>query len=129
MTQDPNDFDLSAAWFRKAQGDLKAFVEAFAVRMEGAIPGHVLVDRKRDGLFSKQTHVHKISIRTDAALYVLAFDKSQISAHRSKEVRGITLKSETLPVGDWIAALNRDVAALSQRAGSEQDVLQKFLMS
>jgi hypothetical protein len=129
LSQDPNDFDLSAAWFRKAQGDLKAFIEAFAVRMEGSLPGHVVVDRRRDGLFSKQMHVEKVSIRTEAFVYLLAFEKSHLSAHRSKEVRGITLKSETLPVGDWLEALNRDIVVLSERAGSDQDVLQNFLMS
>jgi hypothetical protein len=41
LTSEPGDFDLSAAWYRKSQGDLRAFLEGFATRMEGAIPGHV----------------------------------------------------------------------------------------
>jgi len=124
-----SDFDLSAAWYRRAQGDLRAFLEAFATRMEGAIPGHVTVERKRDGLFSKTSHVAKIAIDTGPNVYVVALENKHLTALRSKAVRGVTLKSEPLDFPDWLAALRADIQRLAERDGAAHDVLHDFLMS
>jgi hypothetical protein len=129
LTSGPSDLDLSAAWYRKAQGDLRAFAEAFATRMEGAIPGHVTVERKRDGLFSKSTHVAKVAIDTGPNVYVVRLEKNHLSALRSKSVRGVTLKSEPMDFPEWLNALNADVQRLAERAGATHDVLHDFLMS
>ncbi len=129
MSSGPGDFDMNAAWLRKAQGDVRAFLEGFAARMEGAIPGRVTVERKRDGLFSKSSHVVTVSIATEHDVYVLALDKAMLSARRTKAVRGVTLRSESMPVPDWLTALNREVQVLAEQAGSAQSVLHDFLMS
>ncbi len=129
VTSGPGDFDLSAAWFRKAQGDLRAFLEGFATRMEGAIPGHVTVERRRDGLFSKTSHVVKVAIDAGPAVYVLHLDNNHLSALRAKSVRGVTLKSEAMAVPEWLAALNADVQRLAERADAAHGVLHDFLMS
>lgn len=128
-TSGPGEFDLSAAWYRKAQGDLRAFLEGFAARMEGAIPGHVTVERRRDGLFSKSSHVVKVAIDAGPAVYVLNFDNNHLAALRSKAVRGVTLKSEPMPVPEWLAALNADIQRLADQAGAAHGVLHDFLMS
>jgi hypothetical protein len=124
-----SDFDLSAAWYRRAQGDLRAFLEGFATRMERAIPGRVTVERKRDGLFSKTSHVAKIAIDTGPNVYVVALEHKQLTALRSKAVRGVTLKSEPLDFPDWLAALRADIERLAERDGAARDVLHDFLMS
>ncbi|WP_266168702.1 hypothetical protein [Dyella subtropica] len=129
MSGIPNDFDLSAAWFRKAQGDLKAFMEAFAVRLEGAIPGRVTVERQKDGLFSRISHAVKVTVEAQNHIYVLALQKSRLSAHRSKVVRGVTLSTEHMEVPEWLGGLNSDIQALAEQAGSAQNVLHDFLMS
>ena len=129
MTSGPGDFDLSAAWYRKAQGDLRAFLEGFAVRMEGAIPGHVTVERRRDGLFSKTSHVVKVAIDAGPSVYVLHLDNNHLSALRSKSVRGVTLKSEPMAVPEWLVALNADIQRLAEQVGAAHGVLHDFLMS
>ena len=129
MSSGPGEFDLSTAWYRKAQGDLRAFLEGFATRMEGAIPGHVTVERKRDGFFSKTSHVAKVAIDTGANVYVVALENNHLSALRSKAVRGVTLRSEALDFPDWLQALNLDIQRLAERTGAAHDVLHDFLMS
>ncbi|RUL66060.1 hypothetical protein EKH79_05025 [Dyella dinghuensis] len=129
MSSFPNDFDLNAAWFRKSQGDLKAFMEAFAVRLEGAIPGRVTVERQKDGLFSKISHAVKISVDAHNHTYVLALQKSRLLAQRSKSVHGVTLSTEQMDVPAWLAALHDEIQALAEHAGSAQNVLHDFLMS
>lgn len=129
MSGGPGEFDLSAAWYRKAQGDLRAFLEGFAARMEGAIPGHVAVERRRDGLFSKTSHVVKVAIDAGASVYSLCLDGSRLSALRAKSVRGVTLKSEAMDLPEWLNALNADVQRLADQTGAAHGVLHDFLMS
>lgn len=125
----PNDFDLSAAWFRRAQSDLKAFMEAFAVRLEGAVPARVRVERQKDSLFSKTRHVTKINVEAQNHIYALTLQGGRLSAERSKVVRGVSLMTEHMDVPQWLDALREDIQALAEHAGSAQDVLHDFLMS
>jgi hypothetical protein len=62
VSGEPGDFDMSAAWIRRSQGDLKAFMEGLAARLDGAVPGRVSVERKRDGLFAKTSHIVRVAI-------------------------------------------------------------------
>jgi hypothetical protein len=129
VSGEPNEFDLSAAWIRRAQGDLRAFMEGFAARLAGAIPDRVSIERKRDGLFSKTSHVVKVAVQMEANHYSLVFDAGHVAASRVKVVRGVALKSETMPVPEWLKALHRDIHALAEHAGSARDVIHEFLMS
>jgi len=129
VSSGPGEFDLSAAWYRKAQGDMRAFLEGFAVRLEGAIPGHVTVERRRDGLFSKTTHAVKVTIDAGPFVYVLALQNNHLSAVRAKSVRGVVLKSEPMGVPEWLGALNEDIQLLAERVDAAHGVLQDFLMS
>ena len=45
-------FDMVAAGLRADAADLDAFVEALAVKLEGALPGRVTIARQ-GGLFSR----------------------------------------------------------------------------
>jgi hypothetical protein len=129
VSSGPGEFDLAAAWYRKAQGDLRAFLEGFAIRLEGAVPGHVTVERKRDGLFSKTSHVAQVTIDTGPNLYTLRRENNHLEAVRAKLVRGVTLKSEALDLPEWLAALTVDLKQLAEQTGAAHDVLQDFLMS
>ncbi len=115
--------------FGGRQGDLKAFLEAFPARMEGALPGRVAVERRRNGLFSRHTHVVSIAISTDDHVYTLRLDGPNVATWRSKAVRGVTLRSEQMSASEWLAALNDDIEALTQQAGAAHDVIHRFLMS
>jgi hypothetical protein len=129
VSRDPSELDLSAAWFRRAQGDFKAFIAAFGARLEGAIPGRVTVERKRAGLFSTRSEVVGVAISTEATLYSLALVRDRLVASRSKAVRGVTLKSEEMPVPEWLQSLDADIRKLAEHAGSAQSVLHEFLIS
>jgi len=129
MSHEPDGFDLNAAWIRRAQGDLKPFLTAFAARMEGALPGRVTVERRRDGLFSANSHVVKVAISTGPNVYTLALTSSGLAGMRSKSVHGVTLSSQTLPVTEWLTELNRAMQALAAEEGAAQTVLHDFLIN
>ncbi len=112
---------------RRSEGDLKAFMEALAVRLEGALPGRVSVERRRDGLFSKTSHVAKITVRDDRAVYALEHQSGRLAATRAKLVRGVMISSSVISAQDWLAEVRAEVQALAEAAGSAGDVLHGFL--
>lgn len=127
MSIQPDDFDLDAAWIRRAQGDIKAFMEALAVRLYAALPGRVEVERRKDGLFSKASHVARVTIRCDKAVYSLAAGPGGTQASRAKLVRGITLSTTDIPISDWIGEVRAEVKALAGDLGAASEDLHDFL--
>ena len=93
MATNIDSFDLDAAGVRRATGDLRAFSNALAARLEGALPERVVVRRVRDGLFSKESHVAQIEVRGERAVYLLAFTHGGVSATRAKSVRGVVIST------------------------------------
>lgn len=127
MSSGPDQFDLDGAVLRRSETELRAFVEALAVRIEGALPGRVTVERRRDSLFSSTRHVSRIAVRGERALYELRIDKAELSATRAKLVRGVSISTATLSARDWLAELRAELQALAEQAGSATDTLHGFL--
>ena len=123
------DFDLHAAWIRRAQTDLHAFLEALAARLEGALPGRVQVEHKRDGLLSATRHITTITIQVDGSRYLLDARNHDIRASRQHEVRGVVLKTESLPLDRWLQALEDELRRLSGSLEGARGILQDFLTS
>lgn len=123
-----DNFDLNLAWMRRAQTDLSAFVEGLAVRLESDLPGLVEVQRKRDGLFSKTTHVHSLLVRCESDQYYLERDGARVLTMRRKQVRGVVLKREDLPLTEWLQSLLQAIDALSGEMRQSSQTLQDFLL-
>ena len=124
---DDPGFDLVAASLRADTTDLNAFVEALAVKLEGALPDSVRVDRKGGGLLSRQKRVRRISIGMDEARYDLERNGESIEASRCNEVRGIVIKSERLGLDEWIDALSRELTSRAQQSERSMLALQRLL--
>ena len=124
----PEDFDLGAAWLRRAQGDLGAFVEALAVRLEAALLGAVTVERRRDGLFSRKAHVAAIAVRTPTGVLSLKAGHGHLLATRTKVVRGVSIGSEEITVPAWLDEVLRSTRTLGQEADAAHEALHTFLM-
>ena len=123
----PDEFDLDAAFLRRSEGDLRAFMEALAVRLEGAAPGRIRVDRRKDGLLSKTSHVAKIAFQGERGLYELDNDRGRVGAKRAKLVRGVVISSAVISVEEWLTEVKAEVKALAEQAGSSSDTLHGFL--
>jgi len=112
------DFDLVAASLRADRGDLKAFVEALAVKLEGALPQSATVKRG-GGRFGGQKHVERIDVQVGNDSYELANNEGRVDCRRRTLVRGIALKNDELSMDDWIDAVSKalvDEASESERA-------------
>ena len=124
---DDPGFDLVAASLRADTTDLNAFVEALAVKLEGALPDSVSVDRKGAGLLSREKRVRRISIGMDEARYDLERVGGSIETSRCNEVRGIVIKSERLGLDEWIDALSRELTNRAQQSERSMLALQRLL--
>jgi hypothetical protein len=124
---DDPGFDLVAASLRADTTDLNAFVEALAIKLEGALPGAVKIDRRGGGLLSREKHVRRISIGMDESRYDLERVGESIQTSRCSEVRGIVIKSERLGLDEWIDALSRELMTRAQQSERSMLALQKLL--
>jgi hypothetical protein len=127
MAMDEPGFDLVAASLRADMTDLAAFVEALAVKLEGAVPDSVRVERRRDGLLSGSKRVRRISVSMDDARYDLERDQGSIRTSRCSEVRGIVIKSEELGLDEWIDALSRELSERARTSERSRLALQRLL--
>ena len=102
-------FELVAASIRADAADLATFMDVFAVKLQQALPGMVSVERE-GGLFKRERKVRAIRVQLDDKLYELERQHARPEAHMSHQVRGITLKKESLPLDDWINELSGHLA-------------------
>jgi len=112
-------FELLASSLRADSTDLTAFVEALATKLEGALPAQTRVDRRSSGLFSRAKRVHRISVDMGDVRYEITSGDGRVEPTRCKAVRGVVLKTERLPLDEWIDDLSRrltDEAAQSEQA-------------
>lgn len=120
------DIDLLAAALRADAGDVAAFVEALAVKLEAAVPGAVRVERRRDGLFGPKL-VRGICIDAGGRRLELRATGGGVQTYCSRLSGGIVLKSEQVDIDAWLQALGQALAAQAQHSESTRQALERLL--
>jgi hypothetical protein len=120
------DIDLLAASFRADLSDVDAFVESLAVKLEGALPGRVRVQRRRAGMFGPKL-VRRIEFDGSDQRLELRADGRAIETLCSRVSGGIVLKSETLEIDSWLTALGGALAAEAERSKTTRQALERLL--
>ncbi len=114
---------LASAYAR----DTRGFLPLLAIVLEGALPEETEITRK-GGLFVRQKPIQKVAVTLGDTTYAMEdTGRGPLSAQRIKVVRGIVLKTETVPVDEWLTELSAHVSA---RAGQNERAffaLQKLL--
>ena len=99
--------------------DQRALLEALARMLSEALPAQTKVVRK-GGLFTRQRTIREVRVHLGDWLYALEDPgSSSLSAHRILVKRGIVLKSEAVPVPQWIGEL---VDALEAHAEQNAEI-------
>ena len=121
-------FEVLAASLRADTTDTRAFLEALATKLEGALPSQTRCERARDGLFKSSTHVERIAVDLAGSRYILSAGKrGGLETARAKIVGGVVIKNEQLPMDAWIEALARDLSAHAQSSASARAALQRLV--
>ena len=121
-----SQFDLLAASLRADAVDLKAFVEALAVKLSASFPSHVRVERK-GGLLRGKQRVARVAVRLGENEYELSSDDGGVSCSRRVMVRGIALRTEQLAIEQWIDALAGELVAEAGKTESDRLALERML--
>jgi hypothetical protein len=119
--------DLLAASLRASSSDLKTFVEVLADKLEDALPGRVQVGRRSTRFLGKEKRVERLECELAGRRYLLATRDGAVEVRRATAVRGVVLKTEVLPLGEWLDALARDLANEAQTSEQAQLALQQML--
>jgi hypothetical protein len=122
----PEDLDLLAASLRADAGDLDAFVAALAVKLEGALPDQVEVERG-GSLFGGRKRVRRIEVTLGDQRYEAEPDHGRVTCRRRSVVRGIALKTQELDLDAWIAALSQDLVEEADRSERGRQALARLL--
>jgi len=103
--QEPLQMEMLAASLRADSTDNRAFLEALATKLSGSLPNQTTVTR-HSSIFSRDHPVKEITVVIGDYQYHIGREKQgPIVTQRAKVVRGIVLKTEQIPVEQWINEL------------------------
>jgi hypothetical protein len=128
MASDPAavDLDLLSASLRADASDLRAFVESLAVKLEDAIPQHVRVERRRDGMFGPKL-VRRIVVDGGDRRLEVEWRGGAPQTSCSRLSGGIVLKNETVEIDAWLAELGQTLADEARRSEATRQALERLL--
>ena len=124
----PLQMELLAASLRADSSDTKAFLEALATKLEGSLPDRTTVTR-HSSLFSREHPVKEIAVLLGDYQYRIGRERQgPIMAQRAKVVRGIVLKTEQIPMEQWIEELAGELAQVAANSAQARSALERFLL-
>lgn len=125
---EPLQMELFAASLRADATDVKAFLEALAAKLQGALPQQTTVTR-HSGLFAREHPVKSVELTLGDYHYSISRERQgPLLARRAKIVRGIVLKNDQLTVEQWIEELATALAATAASSAQARDALHRFLI-
>ena len=124
--QDWVKFGVAATLSKQYASDQRSFLESLAKMLESAMPAETEIFKK-GGLFSKKS-VSKITVSLgEYRLSLEDLGHGPLIASRVRVVRGIALKTENLPIEDWVAELSETVDERARTNRAAQEALTKFM--
>jgi hypothetical protein len=122
------DFDLLAGSLRADGGDLHAFVESLAAKLEAALPSQTTVKRVRSG-FRAPKQVTMIALDAGGERFQLERHGDHVHTTRALQSGGIVLKTEPLEPEEWITAVTQALAGEAQRSERTRQALERLLLN
>ena len=114
---EPMRTELFAASLRADKTDLKTFLDALAVKLEGSLPDYTRVTRQ-GSFFSRERSVKEI---------VVSLDEYQYRIGREKQGFLISVREQTT-VDQWIDELSEALAQLASQSAHSRAALERFLL-
>ena len=125
---EPLQMEMLAASLRADSTDVKAFLEALASKLSGSLPNQTTVTR-HSGLFSREHPVKEILVTLGDYQYRISRDRQgPVMTQRAKVVRGIVLKTEQIPMEQWIEELAGALAEVASNNAQARVALERFLL-
>jgi len=119
-------FGVAAALSKQYGADQRSFLELLASMLVAALPGDVDITR-RGGLFARKT-VGALTVTLGENRYGLTDPgRGNLQATRTRVVRGIALKTEELPIQDWVAELGAFLDERARTSAAAREALSRLV--
>jgi hypothetical protein len=126
--QEPLQMEMLAASLRADTTDNRAFLEALAAKLAGSLPNQTTVVRQ-SSIFSREHPVKEITVTMGDYQFRIGREKQgPIITQLAKVVRGIVLKTEQIPMDQWIDELANALAHEAAHSAQARIALERFLL-
>lgn len=98
---------------------------------EALPPGYVTVERERsmsDRMRGRPGEVSKVEVRLGDQVMTLAVKNGRPSAEICREVRGVVLSRQSVPVQQWAAALATALMSLAESNAQAAEALRRLVI-
>ena len=125
------DLDLVTAALRADSADAAVYARVLTESLGAALPpGCVTIERDRsvsDRMRGRPGTVSRITVRLGEQVMTLAVRAGQPSAEISREVRGVVLSRQPVPVHEWAAGLARALVGYAEQNARAAEALRKLV--
>ena len=122
---DPLSLEMVTAALRLDSADVAVYARVLTKSLSEALPpGYVTVERERsmsDRMRGRPGEISKLAIRLGDQLMTLEVKNGQPAAEICREVRGVVLSRQNVPLQQWASAL---ASALVQHAENNAQAAQ-----
>ena len=118
---------VAATLAKQFAADQKSFLELTANLLESALPTETEIARK-GGFFVRKKTVERITATLGEDRFTLEdTGHGPLQASRVRVVRGIALKTQSIPVEEWVAAVSEHIQARAEAHQAARDALARFV--
>jgi hypothetical protein len=125
------DLDLVTAALRADSADATIYAQVLTESLgESLPPGCVTIERDRsvsDRMHGRPGKVSKITVRLGEQVMTLAVRAGQPNAEILREVRGVVLSRQPVPVSDWAAELARALVGYAEQNARTAEALRRLV--
>ncbi len=125
------DLDLVTAALRADSADATIYAQVLTESLgESLPPGCVTIERDRsvsDRMHGRPGKVSKITVRLGEQVMTLAVRAGQPNAEVLREVRGVVLSRQPVPVADWAAELARALVGYAEQNARTAEALRRLV--
>jgi hypothetical protein len=136
VTEPPADDALSlemiTAALRLDSSDAAIYASVLTKSLSEALPpGYVTVERERsvsDRMRGRPGEISKVAVKLGDQVLTLAVKNGQPSTEICREVRGVVLSRQTVPLGQWAAALASALVNLAESNAQAAEALRRLVI-
>jgi hypothetical protein len=121
---------IAAALAKTYAEDQRDFLPLLVGLLEETIPSdQLLIERKPVRLFSAEKRAVSLQLTLEDDVYVLkiAPDGHRLEATHRKVVRGVTLKTDSIPIEAWLNLVGERIQIIAQRNEKAYNARQNFM--
>ncbi len=129
--EDPLSLDMVTAALRADSADVAVYARALAGSLSEALPdGWVVVERERsmsDRMHGRPGEVSKVAVRVGDNLMTLSVRGGRPVAEVCREVRGVVLSRDDMPLQEWAARLASELVRHAEDNAQAAEALRRLV--